>query len=193
MKNIYVQIFSNLLRFSAARSTFTTLLIFFLCSILASGIKREASENTVSPIPSKVQRQNQDTPVIVIDPLVTSTTQQKPSESEKRIKELESRVKTLEGELSDVKNKGKEEMVQLSAELHEKSAQLFKRNREFEEKERQMNSTQGELEEKTNQLRVLRGNVCRLLQVLVPEIDVESEGDGERVDDLLNQVLEANK
>ena len=165
-----------------------------MCSILASGIKREAPENLVSPIPPKVQRKKSDAAVIVIDPL-PSTQQQRPSETEaeKRIKELESRVKTLENELSKAKSDGKTQMDKLVVDLQEKSALLIKRNKEFEEKTQELQSKGNELREKTRQLKVLRGNVCKLLQVLVPEIDVESEGDVESIDDLLRQVLEANK
>ena len=165
-----------------------------MCSILASGIKREATENLVSPIPPKVQRKKSDAAVIVIDPL-PSTQQQRPSETEaeKRIKELESRVKTLENELSKAKSDGKTQMDKLVVDSQEKSTLLIKRNKEFKEKEQELQSKGNELREKTRQLKVLRGNVCKLLQVLVPEIDVESEGDVESIDDLLRQVLEANK
>ena len=156
-------------------------------------MKREAPGNTVSPIPAKVQRKKSD--VIVIDPLPSTTQQQKAlqSEAEKRIKELESRVKTLEGELSEVKSNSKTEKEKLTRDLGEKSALLIKRKKEIEEKKEEVQSKGNELREKTRQLKILRGNVCKLLQVLVPEIDVESEGDGETVDDLLKQVLEANK
>ena len=160
---------------------------------MASGIKREAPGNNVSPIPAKVQRTKLDATIIVIDQ--PPTQQQKPSETDaqKRIKELESRVKTLESELSEVRSEGKNRLDELVEELHEKSVMLIRRNKEFEEKKQEVQSKQNDLREKTRELKVLRGNVCKLLQVLVPEIDVESEGDGDTVDDLLRQVLEANK
>jgi predicted RNase H-like nuclease (RuvC/YqgF family) len=163
-----------------------------VCSILSRGLKREAPENIVSPVPAK--RKNTD--VIVIDPFPSSKQQQKPLQNEadqKRIKELESRVKTLESELSEAKNKRKSETDKLLVDLQEKSALMIKRNKEVEAKKEEVQSKGNELREKTRQLKILRGNVCKLLQVLVPEIDVESEGDGETVDDLLKQVLDANK
>ena len=168
----------------------------FFYSILAHGIKREAPENTVSPIPSKVPRKKSDAAdVIVIDSLPSTKTQQqqKPSSESaaaKQAKELASRVKTLEGELSKIKSDGKDQLEKLAMQLSEKSAQLAKKDSEMKDK---ILAKTRELNEKMKQLKSLRGNVCKLLQVLVPEIDVLSETDGAKVDDLLKQVLEANK
>ena len=162
---------------------------------MAAGIKREAPDSLTGPIPAKVQRKKSDSAVIVIDPLPSSAQQKKSSESdaEKRIKELESQVKALEKELSDVKSSGKEKTENLMGQLNEKSALLIKRNKEVEAKGEELRSKDAELQNKTKQLKILRENVCKLLQVLVPEIDVESEGGDETIDDLLKQVLEANR
>ena len=167
-----------------------------MSSILAAGIKREASDSLASPPPAKVQRKKSDSAaVIVIDPLPSATHPPKAAGigAEKRLKELESQVKALEKELADVKSSGKEKMENLVGQLNEKSALLIKRNKDVEAKEQEVRSKETELKEKTKQLKVLRENVCKLLQVLVPEIDVESEGGEETIDDLLKQVLEANK
>lgn len=102
-------------------------------------------------------------------------------------------MKALEKELADVKSSGKDKMENLVGQLNEKSALLIKRNKDVEAKEQEVRSKETEVKEKTKQLKVLRENVCKLLQVLVPEIDVESEGGEETIDDLLKQVLEANK
>ncbi|XP_028413636.1 MORC family CW-type zinc finger protein 3-like [Dendronephthya gigantea] len=168
-------------------------------NILGNGIKREAPENAVSPIPSKVpRRKSEAADVIVIDSLPSTETQRReksPSESaaEKRAKELADRVKSLETVLSKLKSDGKDQMEKLAMQLSEKSAQLAKKDSEMKDKTDEIQTKTRELNEKSKQLKLLRGNVCKLLQVLVPEIDVLSDTDEAKVDDLLKQVLDANK
>lgn len=192
-------------------------------NILTSGIKRERPENLVSPIPSKVPRKKADTAVIVIDPHPSEAKQQKQRDSaaENRVKELEKRVKELENQaeerekrarehknramehenrakelesfLAKAKSDAEDKMSKMVIQLDQRSTQLSKKNKEIEEKTKEIHSKENELKDRMRQLKMLRGNICKLLQVLVPEIDVESEGDGDTVDDLLRQVLEANR
>lgn len=88
------------------------------------------------------------------------------------------------------------EYKKITTQLHKMTTQFNTTSNELGQKTREVVEKTKQLNEKTKQLTSLRANVCRLLQVLVPEIDVNSEqGEGEKetVDELLRQVLEANQ
>ena len=101
----------------------------------------------------------------------------------------DARITHLEAEFKEKVNK-------LQLQLDEKTNQLNEKTKEVDQSKNELHEKTNELNTKGNQLKSLRANVCRLLQVLVPEIEVDCEqesGDGETVDELLKQVLEANQ
>ena len=105
-----------------------------------------------------------------------------------RVQELEKKVSELQTELAKCNKEAATKTKNLNFLLEAKSVRIQHKDKEIVEK-----NFENTLNKKTKQLKVLRDNVCKLLQVLVPEIDVESEGHDEGIDDLLKQVLEANK
>ena len=143
-------------------------IISFFNRFLAPGIKREHSDNLLCPVPAKSPKKIDA--VIVIDPL--------PSQNEKSQSNSNNRIAELEAE-------HKEKLSKLQSQFDERNSVLRTEN------EQKTN----ELQEKSSTLKNLRENVCKLLQVLVPEIDVncDGHGEGETVDELLKQVLEANR
>ena len=153
-------------------------IISFFNRILAPGIKREHSDNLLCPVPAKSPKKIDA--VIVIDPL--------PSQNEKSQSNSNNRIAELEAE-------HKEKFSKLQSQFDEKNRMLRKTVNELEQKTNELQEKSSTINEKTKQLKNLRENVCKLLQVLVPEIDVncDGHGEGETVDELLKQVLEANR
>lgn len=164
------------------------------------GIKRGPSENLVSAISAKIQRKNSSPGVIIIDPTPVQSSdsmQQKPLKltvsADVRVQELEKKVSELQTELAKCNKDAATKTKNLNFLLEAKSVQIQHKDKEIVEKKTALKVMDNILNKRTKQLKVLRDNVCKLLQVLVPEIDVESEGHDEGIDDLLKQVLEANK
>lgn len=158
--------------------------IFPTNSISHPGVKRESQNHLSCPIPNKTPKKVDDV-IVIDDPSPVSASQ--PETMTAHVSDA--RITHLEAEFKEKVNK-------LQLQLDEKTNQLNEKTKEVDQSKNELHEKTNELNTKGNQLKSLRANVCRLLQVLVPEIEVDCEqesGDGETVDELLKQVLEANQ
>ena len=107
--------------------------------------------------------------VIVIDPV--------PARDALKVKQ-----ETAAGadKMSKLKTEYDEKVRKLQASLITNKAELSTANAKLSAKSKAVDEMKKQLDQKTDQLKQLRANVCKLLQVLVPEIDVDcEEGQGD--------------